>query len=337
MSGFYLRQNIDSESARLGIIKGLAYSGAPISEHGPWENLIVDLATLTVAKEKTPILRDHLPSQVAGHGKVTNDGSQVTIEGQLSKKSSYGQAITDLADDGFEWEMSLGVFDYDFEEVVNEEINGRLIEHGWVLRNGVLREVSVVALGADSNTNSEIFSKKKGELSMNLTKEQYIKLACACGGHKDSTPEELETKVQETKLMTEEQKSKIEELEAEIAALKSEVQAKQSEIDAIKADEETEQRETELKTALTAKHIEMAAEKISEAAKTKESTEMLLSVIEAMPKQEKKIEQKFSRRVVIDDRSTTTSKDEPEAIRLKALAMVKSGEAANFAEAMLML
>ena len=93
----YLRQNltVDPEQLKAGKFKGVAYSGKPIDEHGFLKNLIIDLSTLKVAKAKTPLLRDHMTSQVAGSGKVTI-GDTVEMEGTISKKSIYGSEIIGL-------------------------------------------------------------------------------------------------------------------------------------------------------------------------------------------------------------------------------------------------
>ena len=111
MNKIYLRQNLSSD-IKSGQIKGVAYSGSLIEQHGYLTNLIIDVSTLKVAKNKTPVLRDHNPSFVAGYGQVIIDDGQksVSIDGKLSNKNEYGKDIIDLAIDGFEWEMSIGVF-----------------------------------------------------------------------------------------------------------------------------------------------------------------------------------------------------------------------------------
>ena len=330
---FYLSQKLETESIVKGELTGLAYSGSTIPYFMGYQNFIVDISTTTVAKAKTPLFRDHNPSLVVGHGKVTLSENDVQIVGKISKKTANGLEVIDLAEEGLEWEMSIGVFEGVVEEVINETINGVMVEHGWALRNGIIREVSVVALGADLNTNAQILSQVKGEHTM-FTKEQWAKFACACGGSKDSTPEELQAKFEEQAAAVETvetDKAKIEALNAEIEKLKADILAKQEEINKIKADEEEEDRIEEIEVAMKAKGLQFSAEKIKAAAKSKESTEMLLSFIAEVKAEEKKIDAKFSAKI---DLGTDESNDGD--IRMSAEALLKSGKAKDKMEAILM-
>lgn len=330
MNKIYLRQNLSTEEIKSGKITGVAYTGAVIKSHGFLQNLVIDLSTLTIKKEKTPLLRDHTPTQVAGHAKVVI-GENVTIDGTLSKKSVYGQEIIDLSEDGFDWELSLGIFDGELVEFENEEYNGQMITHGVALKNGLLREVSVVALGADSDTTAEVFNvQRKGvQMKHTFTEESWTKFACACGGNKDSKPEELEGKFAEND-------KKVAALEEEIAALKEQVAAKQAEIDEAKAAEQTAARVASIKSAVEAKGIKLSEEKISEAGKTEEGTKLLLSVVEVMEVQAKKIDPKFAAKVDLGNGSSKVKAD-PESIRLAAQALVKEGKAKDFISALAMV
>jgi hypothetical protein len=332
MKPVFLKQAIDKESILEGKVKGVSYSGGVIKNFWGYENFVVDVASLTIAKEKSPILRDHNPSQVAGHGVVTINGNSVEIDGILSKKTTFGSEIISLAEDGFEWEQSVGVFDGRLEEVRDTVVNGQMIDHGFVLRDGVLREVSIVALGADSNTFATILSQHKGDQEM-LTKEQWIKFACACGGDKDTTPEELEAKMKETKLESEEAAAEIAEKEAEIEALKAKIEELTSEIEKIKEEEAVEEREEQIEMALKAKGVKFAAEKIKDAAQSKEKTEILLSLIEDM---KGGIDPKLAKKDDVGGKKPTEG-NKPEEIRMAAEKMVKDGLAKDVFDAILKL
>lgn len=327
MNKIYLTQTLSLKKEGdefKGDISGVAYTGAVIPEHGWVKNLVIDLSTLKVAKEKTPILRDHITSQVAGHSKVDISEKEVTFTGKLSKKSKFGIEIMEMADDEFDWEMSLGVYGGRLLEIEKQTINGHYIESGTVLKDGLVREISVVALGADKDTSAQVFKlDNEGEFKPMLTKEQWIKLACACGGSDKTTPEELETKFAEGE-------EKAAELQKEIDALKSQIAAKQAEIDKLKEDGEVESREAELKSAIDAKGIELAEEKIKEAAKTKEKTEMLLSVIADMKKQETVPAHMRGK----TDLGQSIKPEDTDKIRLQAEELVKEGKAKNFLEAL---
>lgn len=332
MSGVFLNQKLESKSLLEGNIEGIAYTGALIPYFGFYENFIVDLAHTTIAKEKLPLLRDHNMGMVVGSGSATIVENRIDLKGKVSKRSANGMEIIALAEDGIDWEMSIGVYDGEVTEVLNEEINGVLYEKANVLRGGIVREVSIVALGADKDTTSVILNQKKGEsFKMKLTQEQYVKMACACGGDKDTTPEELLSKAEAQKLMTEEQAAEIEKLKAEIESMASEIEAKKAEIAAIEEAADIEEREEEIAMAVKAKGIKFSADKIKEAAKTKEATEMLLGLVSDM-KQDGKIDAKLAGKTKIaDDNQVDLTK--PEDIRLAAKQMVKDGKAKDLIEA----
>lgn len=333
MNMLYLRQNltVDSEQLKAGKFKGVAYSGKPIDEHGFLKNLIIDLSTLKVAKAKTPLLRDHMTSQVAGSGKVTI-GESVEMEGTISKKSIYGSEIIGLAEDDVDWEMSLGVFGGQMREFKNETINGHEIADGVVLENGTIREVSFVILGADMNTSAEVFEVKKleGEKVMKLNENPaWEKFACGCGGTKESTPEELSDKFAASQ-------ADIDAKQAEIDKLKEDLAKAQAEIAKMKGEEETKANAESIKAAAEEKGIELSKEAIDKAAVSKEATEALVSTFKAMKKVESKIPAKFSQKVSLvgeDETEIDGQSDDPEAIRLAANELVKKGAQPTFLKA----
>lgn len=328
-----LKVKLEAENLKKGIIDGVAYSGAAIPTYMWYKNFIVDVSTLSSAKAKTPLFRDHDPSRVAGSGTVTIGDNQVLFKGQISKKTSHGQEIIDLADDDFDWEMSLGVYDGTIEEVEDTEVNGQMISHGFVLRNGLLREVSIVALGADKNTSATIMSLKGDQ--MKITELQYVALACACGGNKDTSPEELEKKVKEIKMESEADKAKIDVLNKEIEDLKAAIAAKEAELVKIKEGEEEAANMSQITEAVKAKGIKFSEEKMKEAAKSKEKTATLLSLIEGM-ESVKQIPNNFGGKTKVSSDDGSAAENDAEAILMKAEAFVKEGKAKNFLEAITM-
>lgn len=336
---FYLKQSVASfspesvESSKLnGQIKGIAYSGGVIKNHGPFENLIIDLATTKVMKSKTPLFRDHNPSQIVGHGSLNIDKNQVSIDGKLSTKSAHGKEILDLAEDGFDWEMSIGIFDFDIQEVSDETVNGIKLENGIVFRNGVIREVSLVSLGADMNTNAEVFNFKRGEKmdEIKLSLEQREKLACACGGNKDSKPEEL----------AESAEDKVKELEGIIKDLQAKLDKIEQEKQEEKDKEEMAARQNSIEVALEAKKVTFSVEKIAESSKSVEATDLLLGLIEGMATPvapTKVISEKFTKKVDLNDGLTAKENLSADDINQRAELLVKEGKAANLMEAILMV
>lgn len=329
MNVIHLKQSLAAENISSGEIKGVAYSGAVIKNHGFLENLIIDLSTLSIAKGKTPIFRDHMPFQVAGQGVVTIS-DDVKIEGRISNKNAFGKEIIDLAADGFEWEMSLGVYGGDLLEFEDETFNGQKLSHGVVLKNGVIREVSVVALGADKDTHAEVFNLKlkkdsnKGESNMKITEEQWVKLACGCGGTKESTPEDL---AQNFKASQEE----IDAAKKEIEMLKAKIAEQQAIIDSANSEAELKARTEEIATKIAEKNLEFSEDVIAKAAKSTESKEMFLGMIEGMKAQDKKIEASFTEITVVGGEKVTGNSNE--AIILKANQLVSEGKYPTFLDA----
>lgn len=328
----YLRQNlsVDSEELKSGKFKGVAYSGSVIEEHGFLQNLIIDLSTLKVAKKKTPVLRDHNTSQVAGNGEVTID-SQVLIEGNLSKKSLHGAEIINLAEDGTDWEMSLGVYGGQLREFKKETINGIYMESGVVLENGTIREVSFVILGADMNTEAEVFQIKKleGDPIMKLSDNaSYVALACGCGGNKDTTPEELAEKFKASQ-------AEIDSKQAEIDKMKADLKSAQEELAKMKGDSETKANAEAIKAAADEKGVKISQEAIDKASASKEATEVLVNTFKAMEKVETKVSTEFTEKVVLGGGATEidTEANDAETIRLSAEALVKEGKQPNFMKA----
>lgn len=331
MNTLYLRQQAefapDSASKK---IKGIAYSGGVIKQHGPFENLVIDLSTTKIAKSKTPILRDHQTSLIAGQGQLSIKDNQLLLEGTLSDKTPVGKEIIDLAQDGFEWEMSVGIFDFDIQEVTNEEVNGIKLEKGVVFRNGVIREVSLLSLGADMDTKAEVFNYKKGEEmdEIKFSKEEYKKLLLACGCGGDMKPEKLAEEVEEKKKAHDEE---VEELKKKIAELEAKLAEKEEEEKKREEEEKLSLRVKEIEDAAKEKKAEFSKEEIAEFAKTEETKKLALSIISKMTVKGQ-IDEKFAVKQNLDGTKPTDKKD-PEALRLQAEKMVKDGEASSFIDA----
>lgn len=327
----------DAVDSKTGKFKGVAYTGAVIQEHGIFQNLVIDLKSLTVQKKKTPILRDHMTSQVAGSGSITVNENGVYVEGALSKRTVHGNEIVTLSEDGVDWELSLGIYGGKIREFENEEINGVLIAHGFVLENGVIREASFVILGADAETSAEVFSavqkiKKETEVMKLNQHDAWAKFACGCGGTKDSTPEELEKKFAENAEEIAEKQAELDKKQAEIDALKAEIEA-------LKREDEEEEREEQLSAAAKEKGLKLSAESLKKASKSKEATEILLGTIKDMEKVPSKIDPKFTKDLDLSKENEGSDalvevEDDAVKIRLAANKLIKDGKAKSVKEAM---
>lgn len=330
MGKFFLKQSLNEGLGLKGEIEGIAYSGKVIKDFCGFNNFIIDLATLSIAKPKNPLLKDHLPELVVGHVSVENDLEQLTMTGKISARTATGKEILDLAEDGVDWELSVGVYDGMVEEGFSGEVNGYEVQNATVVRNGVLREVSVVALGADSNTKTVIMSNKQ-ENKMN--EKQYKKLLKTLRLAENAEVDEVIEKVEEFVEQITEADQEAVDKDALIEELKAQIEELKAQLDAIAEEAEAEQREEEVEASLKEKGISLSKEKIKEISRTKEGFDVFMSAISEI-KVQNKIDSKFSKKVDLgkaeDDNNTLNMRD-------AANKMVKEGKAKNFTEALLKL
>lgn len=147
-------------------MSGVAYSGGVADDS--FGALVIDLATTKIA-DHLPLLYEHQREQTVGVVKMlTNDTRQLGIEAELfSEMDPQAGSIARKAAAGLHWQLSIGLFGARLEERESAEINGQTFDGPiTVLSGGTVREVSVVALGADASTNAEFFSAGSRQLSI---------------------------------------------------------------------------------------------------------------------------------------------------------------------------
>ena len=144
---------------------GELYSGAGVLGG----RVYVDIASMQFATS-IPLLFNHSADDVIGMiesvTKVTNQ------DGTLSLQAA-GKLFVDIDDDaasivrkaqaGMQWQMSLGGFDYteiEYPAGATVVVNGRTVTGPvTILSNAMLREGSIVALGADRETSASFFGQ----------------------------------------------------------------------------------------------------------------------------------------------------------------------------------
>lgn len=138
-----------------------AYTGAIVEKW--WGGLAFDVKGMH-AKEKFPVLREHMRDRVVGHStKSWRDKDNFLVRGEFSSATLDGAEVKALAAEGFPWQASVSVWP---EEIViletdKEEmkVNGRTIKGpAEIWTKSFVGEVSFVALGADSDTAAIGFS-----------------------------------------------------------------------------------------------------------------------------------------------------------------------------------
>lgn len=167
---FYLTSDVQlapadsSEDALPSRFSGVAYSGGIASQYG---SLVIDLGS-TRTEAQMPLLFHHAHESLIGTvTKVDNSGSALSVEGDLfTEVDDLAKSVAAKAKRGARYQMSVGVFDANWEDVPRGktvEVNGRSFAGPVsILRDGFIRETSIVALGADAATRADFFSRHTG-------------------------------------------------------------------------------------------------------------------------------------------------------------------------------
>lgn len=155
----------------------LAYSGGKLAVDGFDLPVIVDLAGLTIPAS-VPILIDHTKSVEATLGltdAITNDGKTLLMAGPVTGQSAMSQQVLAQAAAGHQWQASIGAMVGDTVEIPPGQsvtVNGQAFTGPVIVaRQSVLRETSVLPMGADPTTIVNLAASAaslKGNSAMNF-------------------------------------------------------------------------------------------------------------------------------------------------------------------------
>ena len=144
-------------------VKGLAYSGGKMRLFGWSRPVVVDLSGMNIPGD-IPLLTDHTNFTEGRIGVVTatlTDGG-LEITGDIVAGNDAAENIITQGKSGADWQLSIGA-EVEAAELVQEgkrTVNG--IEHDapfYHVTKSTLREVSVVAVGADKATHMKVTAK----------------------------------------------------------------------------------------------------------------------------------------------------------------------------------
>lgn len=147
----------------------VAYTGGLMSVPG-WGPVAIDLAGLDASGDQIGLLADHDATLggIVGHGRAAVADGKLVVRGTLVPTTDAARRVIELARAGFRFQASVGVAPTDTERVRPGEtvvVNGRSVKApagGFTLvKAGVLKEVSIVALGADADTSVAIAAHRK--------------------------------------------------------------------------------------------------------------------------------------------------------------------------------
>lgn len=155
--------NSNKDEKKTPKVSGIAYAGGKI-DVGFELPLVVDLVGLELTQE-TPLLADHENKTSSRVGVITAkvENNTLTVDGKILSETDEAKDIV-LQGKNSSWQMSIGA---DIVEATKVEtgkmvINGQEQEAPFIyVSKSVLREVSIVAVGADINTKMTIEAKNQ--------------------------------------------------------------------------------------------------------------------------------------------------------------------------------
>lgn len=137
---------------------GIAYAGGKISQH--FGKTVIDLQGLEIAPQ-IPLLYNHVnePLYRLGVCEVTVVDGQILVSGKIDNSTRQGAQLV-KAGQQIPWQLSIGAAGregYELAEGATATVNGNEIEGPClVFTKAILREISVVAVGADEQTEMQI-------------------------------------------------------------------------------------------------------------------------------------------------------------------------------------
>lgn len=160
--------------------EGIAYSGGDIRQ--PWSDapVVVDLAGMELAPQ-IPLLFSHEndPNYRIGECVVENTGRELRLYAELDNSSRLAERL--IAQKQWSWQTSIGASNDEYTylmEGATATVNGREIKGPkYIVTKSLLREVSVVAVGADPEAYMDIAASLMLENDASTTKSTESKIA----------------------------------------------------------------------------------------------------------------------------------------------------------------
>ena len=163
-------------------VSGMAYSGGKMRLPGWKFPVVVDLAGMTIP-DTVPLLADHNNSTASRVGVISAkvENNQLVISGEIVAEGDLASGIVAQGKAGADWQLSIGADVQDAELVKGKRtVNGMDLEGTFYhVIKSTLREVSVVAVGADSTTKMTVSAKfnLKGEVESMNENEKKVEAA----------------------------------------------------------------------------------------------------------------------------------------------------------------
>ena len=184
MSEFTL---IEASNGAKPKVVGVAYSGGKMSLPGWRHPVVVDLAGMEIP-ESVPLLTNHENKTDSRIGLISAAvrNNVLEITGEIVSDSRDAADIIAQGKAGADWQLSIGADVKECELVKgSREVNGQEVEGPFYhIKKSTLREVSVVAVGADAHTNMKVNAKfnlvnQEGETMNNKSETKSVSAVSA--------------------------------------------------------------------------------------------------------------------------------------------------------------
>lgn len=196
MSEFTL---IEASNGAKPKVVGVAYSGGKMNLPGWRHPVVVDLAGMEIP-ESVPLLTNHENKTDSRIGLISaavrNNALEIT--GEIVSDSRDAADIIAQGKAGADWQLSIGADVKECELVKgSREVNAQEVEGPFYhIKKSTLREVSVVAVGADAHTNMKVNAKfnlvnQEGEAMNNKSETKSVSAVSAPNdaAHPEKKPE----------------------------------------------------------------------------------------------------------------------------------------------------
>ena len=231
-------------------VMGIAYSGGKMNLPGWKHPVVVDLAGMDIP-DTVPLLTNHENKTDSRVGIISASikDNALEISGEIVSDSKDAQDIVAQGKAGADWQLSIGADVKECELVKSSRsVNGQKIEGPFYhVTKSTLREVSVVAVGADAHTSMKVtanFNLSKTNIEgESMTEENKNNVSAAdetVNTEQEKKQETAAPAAKETEAEKKPEQAKAEAVPAAIAASATDVSAtaKEAAVAAVKAERE---------------------------------------------------------------------------------------------------
>ena len=231
-------------------VMGIAYSGGKMNLPGWKHPVVVDLAGMDIP-DTVPLLTNHENKTDSRVGIITASikDNALEISGEIVSDSKDAQDIVAQGKAGADWQLSIGADVKECELVKSSRsVNGQEIEGPFYhVTKSTLREVSVVAVGADAHTSMKVtanFNLSKTNIEgESMTEENKNNVSAAdetVNTEQEKKQETAAPAAKETEAEKNPEQAKAEATPAAITASATDVSAtaKEAAVAAVKAERE---------------------------------------------------------------------------------------------------